>query len=73
MLGLALAGDGQHVVVELDVDVLLGQTGQVGAQDELVLGLDQVHRRQPAAGTPTPPFAAVGASKKVLNSRFISL
>ena len=36
VLGLALAGDPQDVVVELDVDVALAQSGQVCLEDVLV-------------------------------------
>src|SRR3954471_15870727 len=49
VLGLALAGDGQRAVLELDLDVLLRHAGEVGAQDEVVTGLDEVHGRHPAA------------------------
>src|SRR5437763_13307505 len=48
VLAPALAGHSEHVVLELDVDVILGEPGQVGAKDEVVVGLDQVHRRNPA-------------------------
>jgi len=48
VLGLALTRDRQHVVVELDVDVLLGDAGEVGAQDIVGLGLDQIGGGQPA-------------------------
>src|SRR5262249_39363744 len=41
--------DRQHVVLELDLHVLLAHPGQVGPQDEMVILLDQVHRRGPAA------------------------
>jgi len=49
VLGLALAGDGEDVVLDLDRHVVLGQTRKVRAQDVVVVGLDEVHRRQPAA------------------------
>ena len=48
VLGLALAADRQRVVADLDRDVALGQARQVGLEDEVVVGLDQVHRRNPA-------------------------
>src|SRR3954471_22219889 len=49
VLGLALAGDGQRAVLELDVDVVLAHAGEIGAEDEVLAGLDEVHRRHPAA------------------------
>src|SRR5829696_8916285 len=49
VLGLALAGHGQDVVLELDGHVGLRHARQVGAEDELLLGLEQIHRRGPAA------------------------
>src|SRR5215204_748593 len=49
VLGLALARDGERAVLELDVHVLLGHAGEVGAEDEVVPGLDEVHGRHPAA------------------------
>src|SRR4051812_28052672 len=52
VLGLALAGDGEDAVLELDAHVLLGQAGEVGAQDEVIVGLDEVHGRQPAPQRP---------------------
>src|SRR5215212_3180760 len=48
VLVAALTRDRQHVVVDLDRHVLLAQPGQVGAQDVVVLGLYEVHRRAPA-------------------------
>src|SRR3954452_9720054 len=53
MLGLALAGDRQDVILDLEVDVLLGDAREVGTQHEVVLGLGQVHRRHPATGPAT--------------------
>src|SRR3954454_6481413 len=41
VLGLALTRDGQRAVLELDLDVLR-HAGQVGAEDEVVTGLDEV-------------------------------
>src|SRR3954447_4273491 len=49
VLGLALAGDGQRAVLELDVDVVLAHAGEIGAEDEVLGGLDEVHRRHPPA------------------------
>jgi hypothetical protein len=46
----ALTRDGEGVVGDLDPDVVLAQAGQVGPQDEVVVGLDEVHRGHPAAG-----------------------
>src|SRR5579862_3838968 len=40
VLGLALAGDRQHVVLKLNVHVAVGQSGEIGAQDVVVGGLD---------------------------------
>ena len=71
VLGLALARDGEDVVLDLDVDVVLAEAREVGLEDEVLVGLDEVHRRDPAARAPSP-LPAVGVSKKVLNSRFIS-
>src|SRR3954451_22287176 len=48
VLGLALTGDGQRRVLELDLHVLLGHSGQVGTQHEMVTRLEQVHGRHPA-------------------------
>ena len=59
-------------VLELDVDVVLGQAGQVGAQHEVVVGLDEVHRGDPAARRAAVAAAAGGVSKNVLKRRFIS-
>src|SRR4051812_44899859 len=64
VLGLPLAGDGQDVVLELDRDVLLREAGQVGAQDEVLVGLDEVHGRHPAADA-----AAVGAGRRGIEER----
>jgi hypothetical protein len=47
MLGLPLAGDGEHALLDLDLDLVAIDARQVGAKDEVVLGLDQVHRRNP--------------------------
>src|SRR4051812_49486926 len=60
VLGLALAGDGQRAVLELDLDVLLRHAGEVGAQDEVVTGLGEVHGRHPAAQHGTGVAAAGG-------------
>src|SRR3954470_11673337 len=49
VLGLALAGDRERAVLELDVDVLLTHAGEIGAEDEVLAGLDEVHRRHPPA------------------------
>jgi hypothetical protein len=49
VLDLALAGNGERAVLELDVHVLLGHAGQIGAEDEVIAGLDEVHGRHPAA------------------------
>jgi hypothetical protein len=57
VLGLALTRDRQRAVLELDVHVALAQAGKVGLEDEVVIGLDKVHRRHPA-----PPL--VGLSEE---------
>jgi hypothetical protein len=49
VLGLALARDGEHRVFELDADVFLGHARKVGAQHEVLVGLDEIHGRHPAA------------------------
>src|SRR5215212_2706867 len=65
VLGLALAGHGKDVVLELEVDVALGEPRQVSAQDEVVVGLDQVHRRQPAARAAVPGRPGGGVEERV--------
>src|SRR5205823_14831844 len=42
-LELALAGQGQHVVLELDVYVALAQAREIGAQHEVVVGRSEEH------------------------------
>src|SRR3954469_5054368 len=64
VLGLALAGHGQDVVLELDRDVLLRQAGQVRPQDEVLVGLDEVHRRDPPPGG-----SAVAARRRRVEER----
>src|SRR5947209_7558927 len=59
MLGLALAGDREDVVLELDVHVLLGQARQVGAEYEVIPGLDEVHR-----GDPPPQGARIAVPRR---------
>ena len=49
VLGLALAGDRERAVLDLDLEVLLGHAGEVGAQDEVLGRLDEIHGRDPAA------------------------
>ena len=49
VLEVPLAGDRQHVVLELDLDVLLAHAGKVCAQHVAVSVLREVHRRSPAA------------------------
>jgi hypothetical protein len=60
VLGLALAGDGEDVVLDVDVNVVLGEPGKVGLEHELVVGLDEIHR-----GDPAPRRGAVGAGRGV--------
>src|SRR5918996_2474833 len=48
VLGLALAGDREHAVLDLDRHVVLGHAGKIGLQDEMVFALDEVDRRDPA-------------------------
>src|SRR5215213_6410344 len=52
VLGLPLTGDRQDVVLDLDVDVVLGQARKIAPEHEVVLGLEQIHRRNPAPGRP---------------------
>ena len=47
--GLALAGDGEHIVLELDADILGRHAREVRAQDVAIVGLHKVHRRNPPA------------------------
>src|SRR5207245_3333238 len=42
MLWLALARDREHVVLELDVDGVLLDAGQIGAQDEVLVFLEEI-------------------------------
>src|SRR3954447_10117530 len=48
VLRLALAADRKRVVADLDVHVALAQTGQIRLEQEVIVGLDEVHRRHPA-------------------------
>jgi len=48
MLGLALAGHREDVVLELDVDISLAEPGEVGPEHEVRWRLEQIHRRRPA-------------------------
>src|SRR4051794_14888300 len=50
VLEVALAGDRQRAVGELDGHVLLLHPGKVGLEQVVVLALDQVHGRHPALG-----------------------
>src|SRR6186997_1312848 len=56
VLGLALTGHRKHAVLDLDLDVVALHAGQVRPQNEVVLGLDQVHRRNP------PPGGSIGCA-----------
>jgi hypothetical protein len=49
MLGPALAGDRQHILAELNVDVVLSHSGDVAPEHVVLTILDQIHRRDPAA------------------------
>src|SRR5439155_7977337 len=49
VLLLALALDRQHIVVDLDLDVVLLETRQVGADDEIVAALKDFDLRRPRA------------------------
>src|SRR5437660_431994 len=60
MLEPALARQCQHIVLELDVDVGLSQARKIGAQHEVVVGLDEVHRRNPPAQR-----GAVGRGRRI--------
>src|SRR4051812_14512031 len=47
VFGLALAGERERPVVELDRDVLLLHAGQIGLEHVVVVGLDEIHLRNP--------------------------
>jgi hypothetical protein len=49
---VALGGDRQRTVVELDRDLVLGDAGQVERVHDLGLGLPHVGGRDPALGRP---------------------
>ena len=66
VLGLALARDGQDVVLELDVHVALGHAGQVGPQHEVLVGLHDVHGGNPA---PDGGLAASVARRRRVEER----
>ncbi len=48
VLGLPLARDRERAVLDLDVHVALREARKVGLQEEVVLDLDEIHRRNPA-------------------------
>src|SRR4029079_3079169 len=50
VLGPTLAGDREHVVLDLDRDIVTEEPGEIGAEDECVLVLAQIHRRGPPPG-----------------------
>src|SRR2546421_3250885 len=50
VLRAALARDRQGVVPDLDRHVVLAEPREVGLEDEVIVRLDQVHRRHPALG-----------------------
>jgi len=52
LLELALAGDGEGLVLDADVDVFGIDIRDVGFEDELVLGLVDVDGGRPGAGSP---------------------
>src|SRR5215207_6263076 len=54
-LATPLAGEREHAVLDLDVDVLLAHPRKIGPKQQLVAGLHQVHGGDPAANR-----AAVG-------------
>src|SRR5215207_423004 len=43
----ALAGDGEHAILDLDLHVVRGEPGQVRADHQLVPALEHLHRRRP--------------------------
>src|ERR671925_416546 len=55
---LALTRDLQRAVLDLDRDVLVAQARKVCLQNEVIVRLDQIHRRDPAARGPRPPPGA---------------
>src|SRR5450759_3631422 len=54
LLELALALDGEHVVVDLDLDVVGVHARELGLEDDRVGGVEDVDRRQPALLPPAP-------------------
>ena len=51
---LALAAQGQHVVLDADVDVLRVDARQLGLQDDVAVLLVDVHRGRPGRRAPSP-------------------
>jgi hypothetical protein len=51
---LTLPAQDEPVTVELDLDVLFGEAGQLGLQHEGIIGLMDIDRRHPC---PSPPGA----------------
>src|SRR5687768_11376482 len=52
----ALARNGERVVLNLDLDLVLGKTGQIERVDELGLGLPDIERGRPPLRRPTLAF-----------------
>jgi hypothetical protein len=57
---LALARDAQHVVFQLDVDVVLAHPRQIGPQHVVLVLLDEVHRRDPTINHARPAVGLAG-------------
>src|SRR5262249_17928273 len=62
---LTLARDREHVVLQLDVHVLLGQPGEISAQHVLVVDLHEIHRGDP----PPRAEAAVPVRRRRIEER----
>jgi hypothetical protein len=64
VLELALAGDGEDVVLELNIDVAVRQSRQVSAKQAPICGLDEIHGRKPAPGHPVAPGSLLGLRRR---------
>jgi hypothetical protein len=68
LLGLALAGDGQHPVVDRDVNVLELDPGKLGPDDDVPVLVQHVERRSPPRGLvylPAPTASGQAAKRLV--------
>src|SRR5690606_41492086 len=62
-----LAADGQRVIVDRDVDILRLQTGQIQAQDDFLVVLNDIHRR----AQERLAAAATGATERPRTPHFV--